>query len=100
MGSPPSTLNSAYHAWGVSLEGRLRPRFLYLQSLGKVPATLSAMSIFSDEQFAVSLAKTNLQHYHSWRLAHGFPVPVSSRRVSTAHKDVSPLRNNDATATR
>eukprot|EP00667_Euglena_gracilis_P003939 EG_transcript_3952 len=76
MGCSPALLNGAYNVWGCSVENRLRPRFLYLKSLGRSLPGLSRFASFSDERFATLLAGTDLQHYHAWRLQNGFSVPA------------------------
>eukprot|EP00667_Euglena_gracilis_P008280 EG_transcript_8382 len=61
--------------WSISLEGRLRPRFLYLRSLGLEDVfSLNRLCIYPDDRFASELARTSLQQYYDWRLQSGFPT--------------------------
>eukprot|EP00667_Euglena_gracilis_P014352 EG_transcript_14864 len=48
----PSELNKACRTWALDLEGRLRPRFCYLKSLGRSAGSLSSFGSYSDVRFA------------------------------------------------
>eukprot|EP00667_Euglena_gracilis_P012061 EG_transcript_12354 len=90
MGCSPSLLNGAYNVWGCSAENRLRPRFLYLKSLGRSLPALSQFASFSDERFATLLAGTDLQHYHAWRRQNGFSVSTGRLPISASCGDTPP----------
>eukprot|EP00667_Euglena_gracilis_P014095 EG_transcript_14580 len=81
MGRPLSEVSNAGPLWGYSLEGRLRPRFLYLKSLGRPVGCLSSFVTRSDRRFAVTIAKTDLAHYYAWRLQNGLPVRPGTANV-------------------
>eukprot|EP00667_Euglena_gracilis_P032917 EG_transcript_52164 len=68
MGRPLSEVSNAGPLWGCSLEGRLRPRFLYLKWLGQPVGSLSNFVVCSDRRFAKTIARTDLAHYYAWRL--------------------------------
>eukprot|EP00667_Euglena_gracilis_P021456 EG_transcript_23496 len=70
----PSELNKASKTWAYDLEGRLRPRFCYLKSLGRSVGNLSTFGSCSDVRFATRIAKTDLQKYYAWRLRNGHSV--------------------------
>eukprot|EP00667_Euglena_gracilis_P011245 EG_transcript_11471 len=74
MGLAPSELNKAGRTWTYDLEGRLRPRFFYLKSLGRSAGSLSTFAICSDVRFATRIAKTDLQEYYAWRRRNGHSV--------------------------
>eukprot|EP00667_Euglena_gracilis_P011392 EG_transcript_11639 len=84
MGRSASDLNGAYNIWTCSLKGRLQPRFLYLKSLGRSPASLSQFGSLSDERFAASIAGTDRQHYYAWREQNGFLVPPGHPQPAAA----------------
>eukprot|EP00667_Euglena_gracilis_P011225 EG_transcript_11449 len=71
----PSQVNTVPSVWSFSLEGRLRPRLQYLKSLGRPYGALSRFVTLSDERFATIVAKTDLQHYHSFLQKSGHRSP-------------------------
>eukprot|EP00667_Euglena_gracilis_P014171 EG_transcript_14662 len=81
IGLPLSELRNAGPIWGCSLEGRLRPRFLYLKSLGRPVGCLSNFVVHSDRRFTETIAKTDLAHYYAWRLQNGLAVPPRTADV-------------------
>eukprot|EP00667_Euglena_gracilis_P012610 EG_transcript_12961 len=87
MGRSQAELDNASNLWTYDLNGRLRPRLLYLRSLGKEsPKGLAPFGSFSDQRFATYFAETNLEHYYAWRRQNGYPVPRNQCRVGdTAH---------------
>eukprot|EP00668_Euglena_longa_P011101 GGOE01013474.1.p1 GENE.GGOE01013474.1~~GGOE01013474.1.p1 ORF type:complete len:417 (+),score=84.46 GGOE01013474.1:65-1315(+) len=56
--------------WNCSLERRIRPRFLYLKSLGKEGCSLSVLLFQRDETFACKVAGRDAAHYAAWRKQH------------------------------
>eukprot|EP00667_Euglena_gracilis_P011453 EG_transcript_11705 len=92
MGRTRAELDNAYNLWSYDLNGRLRPRLLYLRSLGKEPRKgLAHFGSFSDQRFAASFAKTDLEHYYAWRRQNGYPVPREQCRVDpAAHPTAGP----------
>eukprot|EP00667_Euglena_gracilis_P012608 EG_transcript_12949 len=74
LGRSPTDLDKAYSIWGCSLEGRLWPRFLYLQSVGKRLDNLNQFSCCSDKRFVAIFAGTDLQHYHAWMQLNGYSI--------------------------
>eukprot|EP00667_Euglena_gracilis_P013967 EG_transcript_14436 len=74
MRRSPCHLKTAYSIWGYDLKGRLRPRFLYLKSLGVPLPHLITFGGCSDERFVARFARTDLRHYHAWRQQNGHPV--------------------------
>eukprot|EP00667_Euglena_gracilis_P010868 EG_transcript_11072 len=99
MGRSPSELNGAYTLWGPNLKDRLRPRFFYLQSLGRSSYSLSQFGSLSDERFAVSLARTDLLHYYTWRQQNGYHIPAHSQTAGGTPSSVSPLVSNNTVHT-
>eukprot|EP00667_Euglena_gracilis_P015600 EG_transcript_16247 len=61
--------------WLCSLERRLRPRFLYLQSLGREAAPLHAILFPGDETFCRVTALEELTHYRAWQCKGDVPAP-------------------------
>eukprot|EP00667_Euglena_gracilis_P012413 EG_transcript_12754 len=88
MELPPSELNKAYKTWTFDLEGRLRPRFCYLKSLGRSVGSLITFGYSSDVRFATRIAKTDLQDYYAWRQRNGHSVP---------HPGLSPVQRQGQT---
>eukprot|EP00667_Euglena_gracilis_P012358 EG_transcript_12688 len=78
MGRSKADMNGAYNLWTCSLEGRLRPRLLFLKSLGKSPTALSQFGSFSDQRFVATFARTDLQQYYDWRRQNGYPAPLGT----------------------
>eukprot|EP00667_Euglena_gracilis_P008525 EG_transcript_8645 len=79
MGRPPADLDRASNLWTYDVAGRLRPRFLYLQSLGISPRSLSTFGSYSDECFVEYYTDSeDVQDYYAWRRRNGYPVPVAS----------------------
>eukprot|EP00668_Euglena_longa_P011100 GGOE01013473.1.p1 GENE.GGOE01013473.1~~GGOE01013473.1.p1 ORF type:complete len:416 (+),score=53.35 GGOE01013473.1:65-1312(+) len=56
--------------WNCSLERRIRPRFLYLKSLGKEGCSLNTLLFQRDETFACKVAGRDAAHYAAWRKQH------------------------------
>eukprot|EP00667_Euglena_gracilis_P011312 EG_transcript_11556 len=93
MGCTLADVDEAPVIWGCSLEGRLRPRFLYLMSLGRKPPKLTRLAIPADKVFATQTAGKHLHHYYDWRLQNGYSVPRShaSSGHSTSKDNATPI---------
>eukprot|EP00667_Euglena_gracilis_P012145 EG_transcript_12447 len=78
LGRSASDLDGATNLWTYDVEERLRPRFLFLKSLGKSPTSLSQFGSLSDQRFAATVAGTGLQQYYDWRRQNGYPVPLGT----------------------
>eukprot|EP00667_Euglena_gracilis_P014072 EG_transcript_14562 len=61
--------------WHFSLEKRVRPRFLYLQSLGREAAPLPAILFPRDETFCRVTALEELAHYRAWQREGDMSAP-------------------------
>eukprot|EP00667_Euglena_gracilis_P010583 EG_transcript_10781 len=89
MGLSPFHMNGASNIWNYDLKLRLRPRFLYLKSLGRALPHLSHLGSLSDQRFVNSVAKTSLQHYYDWRQQNGFPAPALGDKVDVSKPTIS-----------
>mmetsp|Transcript_37240 Transcript_37240/g.105075 ORF Transcript_37240/g.105075 Transcript_37240/m.105075 type:complete len:442 (-) Transcript_37240:217-1542(-) len=52
-------------AMGMSLEGRLRPRFAYMRHIGKQPGTLREMAAAKDDKWVAAM-HISLEQYQRW----------------------------------
>eukprot|EP00667_Euglena_gracilis_P029415 EG_transcript_38927 len=84
MGRSTADLDGTPSIWGYDLQGRLRPRFLFLKSLGKSPTSLSRFAATSDQRFATTVAGTDLQRYYDWRRQNGYSVPRGAAATPAA----------------
>eukprot|EP00667_Euglena_gracilis_P027126 EG_transcript_33292 len=65
MGRTRAELDNAISFWCYVLNGRLRPRLLYLRSLNKEPfKSLSQFGSLTDHRFATVFADTDLEPYN------------------------------------
>lgn len=76
MAVPVERLQAYPHALGMSLEGRIRPRFEYLHAVGRRCRALKPVLSPADEPFARRVARQDVAHYDRWRVEHGYPPIV------------------------
>eukprot|EP00667_Euglena_gracilis_P013070 EG_transcript_13467 len=69
MGRSRAEVDGYPMLWNISLEKRLRPRFRYLQSLGRGQGdySLRDLTFPRDEVFCRKLAGRDVAHFHAWR---------------------------------
>ena len=74
MGRDRAELDSYYICLTRSLEGRIKPRHLFLGDVRSSSVKLGAMLCTTDERFATKVAGRTLEEYQQFRRERGLPA--------------------------